>query len=55
MHNLFKRFREKYSYSIRKATKFAQIMPKNSLENTSEYIFKETKDNIKRKIYLILI
>ena len=52
MHNWFKRFREKYSNSIRKATKFSQTMPKNFLENISEYIFKAIKDNIKRKIYL---
>lgn len=52
MHNWFKRFREKYSYSIRKATKFAQKMPKNSLENIHEYLFKAIKDNIERKIYL---
>ena len=52
MHNWFKRFREKYSYSIRKATKLAQSMPKNSLENIHEFLFKATKDNIERKLYL---
>ena len=52
MHNWFKNFREKYSYSIRKATKFAQSMPKNSLENIHEYLFKAIKENIERNIYL---
>ena len=35
-----------------KATKFAQTISKNYLENIREYIFKAIKGNIERKIYL---
>ena len=52
MHQWFKRFRKRYSYSIRKTTKFAQTLPKNYMENIREYIYTAIKDNIEKNISL---
>ena len=46
LHIWFKRFRKRYSYSIRKITKIAQNMPKYFMEDLRNYIYQAIKDNI---------
>ena len=45
LHLWFKKFRTRYSYSIRKVTKIAQSLPKNVLENLRDYLYTALKDN----------
>ena len=48
LHHWFKRFREKYSYSIRKVTKISQNLPKKYLENLRSYIMLCYKINYRK-------
>ena len=46
LHIWFKRFRKRYSYSIRKITKIAQNMPQYFMEDLRNYLYQAIKDNI---------
>ena len=50
LHHWFKRFGEKYSYSIRKVTKISQQLPKNHLEKLREYLYDTIKLTIEYNI-----
>ena len=46
LHHWFKRFREKYSFPIRKIYKTTQSLPKNFLDNMRNYLFTAIKDMV---------
>ena len=43
---LFKIFRKRYSYSLRKITKIAQNTPKYFMEDLRNFIYQTIKENI---------
>jgi len=49
--NWFKQFREKYSFSIRKANKLSQSLTKNYMKNIHKYIYNAVKDIMEKEIY----
>ena len=46
LHHWFKKFREKYKFSIRKVTKIAQVFSKNYLEDIRYFLYENIKDMI---------
>ena len=46
LHHWFKRFREKYKYSLRKLTKISQTLPTNYLEEVRLFLYENIKDMI---------
>lgn len=49
---MFKRFREKYSYSIRKVSKISHNLLQNYLENLRNYLYDVIKDMIEKETYV---
>ena len=49
LHHWFKRFRKRYSFSIRKVTKVAQQLPTYYLEDIREFLFNNILEVIKYK------
>jgi len=49
--NWFKQFREKNSFSIRKANKLSQSLTKNYMKNIHKYIYNAVKDIMEKEIY----
>jgi len=48
LHHWFKRFRQRYSYSIRKVTKMAQTLPKNYSDYIESYLSLAVRDMVQK-------